>query len=80
MGCMAKKDQNLDETDREENFVIADYYNPIQGDIKQTSFSHSVRNQELQRTVKIYRQLRLIVLHVKYVLTPVLGMHHMHPS
>jgi hypothetical protein len=35
--CMTKKDQNLDETDREEDFVIADEYNPIQGGIKQTS-------------------------------------------
>jgi hypothetical protein len=50
---MTKKDQNLDETDREENFVIADEYVPIQGGIKQTNFSHSVRNQELQRIVKI---------------------------
>jgi hypothetical protein len=41
MGCMTKKDQNLDETDREENFVIADEYNLIQGGIKQTNFSHT---------------------------------------
>jgi hypothetical protein len=35
------KDQNLDETDPEENFVIADEYDPIQRGIKQTNFSYS---------------------------------------
>jgi hypothetical protein len=54
---MTKKDQNLDETDREENFVIADEYNLIQGGIKQTNVGHSVKNQELQRVVKIPRKL-----------------------
>ncbi|KAJ0133263.1 hypothetical protein HZ326_23673 [Fusarium oxysporum f. sp. albedinis] len=29
---MTKKDQNLDETDREKNFVIADEYDPTQGE------------------------------------------------
>jgi hypothetical protein len=53
---MTKKSQNLDETDRKENFTIADEYNLIQEGIKQKNFSHSVRDQELQRIVNIPRQ------------------------
>jgi hypothetical protein len=51
INCIVLYDEegsNLDETDREENFVIPEEYNPVQGGIKQTNFSHSVRNQESQ--------------------------------
>jgi hypothetical protein len=54
---MTKKDQNLNEIDREENFVITGEYNPIQGGIKRTNFNHLLRNQEPQRTIEIPRQL-----------------------
>ncbi|KAK7571646.1 hypothetical protein V3481_018857 [Fusarium oxysporum f. sp. vasinfectum] len=56
-GCMTKKNENLDKIDCERNFVTDSEYDPVQGGIKQTNFSHVFSyKSRVSRRVKIPRQ------------------------